>query len=115
VEEPERALELWQGLVQGRWTLVDTVDTDGKRFVLARRNAPRPRAFDKLDAEERCVLSYAAFGHSNKDMAYELGCSMNAVSATLSRGLRKLGLRSRTELAVVFGAQLFPPRSSKSG
>ena len=71
--------------------------------------------FDKLDAEERCVLSYAAFGHSNKDMAYELGCSINAVSATLSRGLRKLGLRSRAELAVVFGAQLFPPRSSKSG
>jgi hypothetical protein len=32
--EPERAIALWQGLVSGRWSLVDQFDHDGRRYVV---------------------------------------------------------------------------------
>lgn len=106
--KPERALALWQGLVDGRWTLVDRFDRDGRRFLIAHRNDPRlgtPRA---LTPRERQVLAYAALGHATKLIAYELGLSVGAVSAYLATALRKLGLRSRLELATI-GAPLGQP------
>jgi hypothetical protein len=32
---PERALQLWRALVDGRWSLVDSFETDGRRYVVA--------------------------------------------------------------------------------
>jgi len=104
-EEPERALELWRALVAGYWTVVDHVDHDGKRFLLAHRNDVtllRPTA---LDRNERMVALYASWGHSGKLMAYELGVSEAAVSAHLASVLRKLRLRSRADLVGLFGTQ----------
>ena len=41
--DEDEALELWQGLVAGRWSLVDRFDSDGRRFLVARRSrAPSP-------------------------------------------------------------------------
>jgi DNA-binding CsgD family transcriptional regulator len=101
--DPERALLSWKGLVDGRWSLVDTFDSDGRRFVVARRNEPafrRPRA---LSARERHVVALAAVGHASKVVAYQLGISTAAVDATLGRALHKLGLHSRAELATIAG------------
>jgi hypothetical protein len=36
----DEALELWQGLVAGRWSLVEQFDSDGRRFLVARKNDP---------------------------------------------------------------------------
>jgi hypothetical protein len=36
----DEALDLWQGLVAGRWSLFDRFDTDGRRFLIARKNDP---------------------------------------------------------------------------
>jgi DNA-binding NarL/FixJ family response regulator len=47
---------------------------------------------------QRQVVSYAAFGHSLKFIAYELGLGSATVSRHLKDALRKLGLRSRHEL-----------------
>jgi len=102
-EEPERALELWRALIAGYWTVVDHVDHDGKRFLLAQRNDVtllRPTA---LDRNERMVALYASWGHSGKLVAYELGLSEAAVSAHLASVLRKLRLRSRADLVGLFG------------
>jgi DNA-binding CsgD family transcriptional regulator len=102
-EEPERALELWRALVAGQWTVVDHVDHDGKRFLLAQRNDVtllRPTA---LDRNERMVALYASWGHSGKLMAYELGLSEAAVSSLLASVLKKLRLRSRADLVGLFG------------
>jgi DNA-binding CsgD family transcriptional regulator len=102
-KDPEAALLSWKGLVEGRWSLVDQFDSDGRRFLVARRNDPafrRPRA---LSRRERHVAALAAVGHPSKVIAYQLGISSAAAAATLTRALHKLGLHSRAELATVAG------------
>jgi DNA-binding CsgD family transcriptional regulator len=95
------ALELWKGLVSGRWSLVDRFDSDGRRYVVALRNDPavtHPRA---LTLRERQSGGLAGMGYPNKLIAYALGVSPSNVSATLRNVLRKLGLRHRSELAML--------------
>jgi DNA-binding CsgD family transcriptional regulator len=119
--DDDEALELWQGLVAGRWSLIDRFDTDGRRFFVARRNDPPvsdPRA---LSLRERQVLAYTAMGHSLKLTAYALGLSASAIAACRARGMRKLGLRTKADLVRLFSAAPAveraddgPPSSSRS-
>lgn len=105
--DPDEALELWSGLVDGRWSLVDRFESDGRRFLVACRNDPRradPRA---LTRTERAVLPYAAMGHPNKVIAYELGLSETSVANHVAAVTQKLGLPSRVALTSVL-ASLFP-------
>jgi DNA-binding CsgD family transcriptional regulator len=100
--DEDEALDLWKGLVAGRWSLVDQFDSDGRRFLVAHRNDPLvsdPRA---LTRRERQVLVYAAMGYPLKLIAYTLGLSAGTVSVLRTRGMRKLGVRSVTELAALF-------------
>lgn len=96
--DPEQSLELWQALVEGHWSVVDHVDTDGKRLIVARRNEPLDRTSKAISDGRRQVLALASLGYSNKLIAYELGLSPAAVSGHLKRGLAQLGLNSRQEL-----------------
>jgi DNA-binding CsgD family transcriptional regulator len=116
VAGPEEALELWRGLVAGRWSLIEHFDHDGRRYFVARRNDPKlpdPRA---LDLRERQVAAYAALGHPGKLIAYELGLSPSAVSRHLTSALRKLGATTRGDLLSIVGAQPDEPvPSSRSG
>jgi DNA-binding CsgD family transcriptional regulator len=100
VDEGE-AIELWRALVDGRWSLVDHVEKDGRRLVLARRNEPGARDPKALSPRERDVLAYAALGHSNKHIAYLLGLAPATVASHLASGTAKLGLRSRREVIEV--------------
>ncbi len=92
--DPAEAVALWQALVAGRWSLLDHFDSDGRRFVLAHRNDVRTPDLRGLTPRECQVLGYAALGHSNKVIAYELGLSTSTVAGHLSAARRKLGLRS---------------------
>ncbi len=112
--DPEQAVRLWTALVQGKWSLVDTRDSDGKRFLVARRNAAELGDPLALRADERRVVALAARGHSVKLIAYELGLSKPTVSVRLTRALQKLGLRSRAELARCFGAGAVTDRPRRS-
>ena len=51
-----------------------------------------------LANDELQVLALAAQAQGYKQIAFELEISISSVSERLRRGLRKLGLRSRTEL-----------------
>jgi DNA-binding CsgD family transcriptional regulator len=98
----DEALDLWQGLVAGRWSLIDRFDTDGRRFLIARKNDPDvtdPRA---LTLRERQVLAYAAMGHSLKLISYSLGVSTSSVSTTRKAAMRKLGLRTHADVMELF-------------
>jgi DNA-binding CsgD family transcriptional regulator len=99
------AAALWRALVDGRWTLVDFVDTDGRRFLLARRNAPHGREPKALTPLERSVAAFAVRGHANKYIAYLLGVAPSSVSSALASAYRKFGVRSRLELVRVFGRE----------
>ncbi len=103
--DPDEALALWRGLVDGTWSLVDHCDSDGKRYVLARRNEPGIRDPKALTQRERSVAAFAAMGHQDKFIGYLLGISAGTVSEHLKSARRKLGLSSRAELIRMF-AQL---------
>jgi DNA-binding CsgD family transcriptional regulator len=96
---PEQAVELWRALVLGRWSLVDHVDRDGKRFLLARRNAPGAHEPAALSEQEQRVLAVFSLLGSIKLVAYELGLSPSTISLELKSVCRKLGCRDRAELA----------------
>jgi DNA-binding CsgD family transcriptional regulator len=100
--DPDEALQLWEGLVDGTWSLVEQHEVDGKRHLLARRNPPGLREPRALHRNERSVLAFAAMGHQNKYIGYLLGLSASAVSLHLRSAQRKLGLASRTELIRTF-------------
>lgn len=101
-QDPERTLPLWQGLVSGRWSLVDRFDTDGKRFIVALKNDPIHSDPRGLTDKERQVAEYIGIGYSNKRIAYMFGISEAAVSNCATRIMVKLGLPSRVELASFF-------------
>jgi DNA-binding CsgD family transcriptional regulator len=101
--DPDQALGLWRGLVDGRWSLVDHVESDGRRYVLARRNPPGVRDPRALTARERDVAAYVALGHSSQYVAYALGLSSTTVTAHLRSAMRKLGVRTRRELILLLG------------
>jgi DNA-binding CsgD family transcriptional regulator len=94
-KEAERATGGWRVLVDARWTVLDSFEQDGKRFVVATRNqleaAPPPLLSDR----EQQVLAWAAMGHSNKEIAYELGLSASTVRVLIARAGRKLGVVGR--------------------
>ncbi len=104
--DPEEALGLWRGLVEGRWSLVDQCDSDGKRYLLARRNSPGVADPRRLTERQRSVLAFAAMGYQNKLIGYQLGLSPSAVSSHLEAARRKLGCVSRAELMRRFGPLL---------
>lgn len=91
--DPAECLAFWRAMVDGRWTLVDRIDTDGKRLVLAKRNTPSSPLAGALTERERTVLERASLGGSLRGVAYELGLAESTVSEALARGLRRLGLK----------------------
>lgn len=96
--EPARALALWRGLIDGRWSLVDRWESDSRRYIAVHRNAPShadPRA---LDSRERTVAHYLGLGASNKQIAFALGLPMGSVAALVRGAVRKLGGRHRSDV-----------------
>jgi DNA-binding NarL/FixJ family response regulator len=102
--DPDALLHAWRALVSGRWSLIDRFDSDGRRFLVARRNDPDVCAPPSLSPRERQVLAYAALGHSNKHIAYTLGLAPSTVSSHLCAAMKRLGVRRPSEIASAMGA-----------
>jgi DNA-binding NarL/FixJ family response regulator len=64
-----------------------------------RRAAPRPRRDRELTSAERRVAALVAEGMTNREVAAQLFTTVATVEAHLTRIYRKLGIRSRTQLA----------------
>jgi DNA-binding CsgD family transcriptional regulator len=106
----DEALDLWRGLVAGRWSLVEQFDSDGRRFLVARKNDPDVKDPRALTLRERQVLAYVAMGHPVKLIAYSLGVSPSSVSVSRRTAMRKLALRSPADVVRLFGTG--PPSES---
>ena len=103
--DADTALASWEALVCGRWSLVDRFDADGRRYLVARRNDPAvsdPRGLSRCEAQ---AAEFLSLGHSEKQIGYALGISSAAVSRSIRSAVRKLGLRSRAELASLFAGR----------
>jgi DNA-binding CsgD family transcriptional regulator len=96
---PDEALALWRGLVSGQWSLLDRFESDGRRYVVARRNEPVPTNPMALTLRERQILGHLLQGDALKVAAYALGIDVSTVSATAKTLLLKLGVRDVSELA----------------
>jgi DNA-binding CsgD family transcriptional regulator len=97
-----RSLDGWQGLIDARWSLLDQFESDGKRFVVARENAPRPPGPAALTERERQIVGYAALGHDNKIIAYDLGIAHATVKVLMARAAAKLGVRARSDVITAY-------------
>lgn len=62
---------------------------------------PRPSALAKLSARELQIAEAVAVGKRNRDIAEEIGTTEGSIKVYLHRIYEKLGVGSRTELAVL--------------
>ena len=88
----------WGPLTRARWTLIDSFERDGARFVVARENQSTIGGLEALTERERQAVAYLAIGQSTKETAYALGIAAATVRVLLSRAAAKLGVRSRSAL-----------------
>lgn len=95
--DPQRAVEVWRGLVSGTWSLIEHFESDGRRYLLARKNQPGASEPKALTQRERQVVHYAALGHSTKETAYALGVDEDTVATHRGSAMRKLGVGTRVE------------------
>ena len=94
----ERALALWKALTSGSLSLLERIDTDGKRFYDLYENPPWRTALRAFSAEEAEVVSQATRGLTNKEIGYALGRSQATVSRLLGTAAQKVGLPSARAL-----------------
>lgn len=99
-----KKLNLRKGLVDGTWSLIDRFESDGKRYIVAEANQPVPSVGGELTLRERQVVGYAALGHDNKVIAYDLGISHSTVRVLMARAAAKLGVKSRETLIAAYSA-----------
>ena len=59
--------------------------------------------YERLTATEARVAALVASGRSDREIATALALAAPSVEETLMQVCRKLGVRSRTELAVLLG------------
>jgi DNA-binding CsgD family transcriptional regulator len=90
-ETLEKAVEMFEKLGARPWE-------EKAREELSRISGRRAATDDLTDAEHRVAL-LAAEGRQNKEIAAELFLGVGTVERHLTSAYRKLGVRSRTELA----------------
>jgi len=92
----DRAREIFLELGAASW--VERCDNE------LRRARPRPRRDGELTHAECRVAALVAQGKKNREVAAQLFTTVSTVEAHLTRIYRKLGIRSRTELARLVAA-----------
>ena len=94
-ETLERALAIFEELGAALWA--------AKARAELRRIGGRTSSDDQLSETERRIVELVVAGRRNSEVAAELNLSPNTVAWNLSKVYRKLGVRSRTELAAHVG------------
>ena len=102
----EEAREIFKRLGAPLWA-------DRAQAELARIGGRVPSRGALTEGERRIAL-LAAEGHTNREVAMELSLTVHTVETVLSRTYRKLGVRTRVELAREFGRETGEPRAANS-
>jgi len=100
--DEDEAARVWQAVVAGRWSVIDTLDSNGRRFILAQANAGPRHSMKELTKRERQIVEHAARGLSNKAIAYSLGLAPSTIATHLSAAKKKLGGATRMQLVEMF-------------
>lgn len=99
---------LWQALLAGRCSLVDTFMAAGTRYVVVCKNPDEGAALRAIQGRELAVLELALTGRSGKWIAFELQLSESTVARTLRTALRRIGVVDAADLVGVRTAQFEP-------
>jgi DNA-binding NarL/FixJ family response regulator len=91
----------WEDLFAGEWKLLDQFDREGHRYVIARRRRRPIEA--ELEASEWDALRLRASGASLKVIADQLQVSLPTASRRIKSGMKKLGIRTGSDLAKLLG------------
>lgn len=91
--DPDAEVRARTALEATRWSVVTHAE---RTYAVANPSSVRARA--PLSHRETQAADLAAAGHSNKQIAYELGISYGSVVILLRRAAKKLGLAERAEL-----------------
>lgn len=94
----DQPLDSWRPLVDTRWTLVDTYESDGSRYIVARENHAEAPSLEVLSERERQVVACLAFGQTTKEIAYALGIDASTVRVLLQRAAARLSVAGRSGL-----------------
>lgn len=101
--EPDDLVAALQGIIAGQTVVAPELTGALARAV--RRDEPKADAeevaYSDLTPREMEILCHLAAGQSNKVIAHELGISEGTVKLHVKAILRKLGVRSRVEAAVL--------------
>jgi hypothetical protein len=103
--QPEEALQSFEALVAGRWSIVQSFESDGRRYLLAVQNPPGSMAAAALSANESHALVLRAQGLPHKLIAYELGVPDTVSFQLVQQGMAKLGLMHEADLPLLFREQ----------
>lgn len=108
--------DVWRGILRGEWSIVSKESREGVPALLLRRNDAEAARRLALTAREIAILQLVARGEPHKSIATRLQVSISTVATHVQRALKKLGLRSRTEVAwllkPVFSEESAPPAAS---
>lgn len=93
---------LWDEVCAGRWEFIDRFEHAGRRLLVARR-AARVRGGAALTRAEVLCMAAVLDRALQKVVAADLGVSESTVSTHVRRAMRKLGIATRAELALLVG------------
>jgi DNA-binding CsgD family transcriptional regulator len=88
-------LRAWPSAIDGRWTLIDRIESEGRRYVVA---VETREAVERLTLRESEIVGLAATGLSNKEIAFDLGIAHATVKVLIHRAATRLGLTTRQDL-----------------
>ena len=116
-DDPQVLVTLWQGIAEGRWSIVDHFEAGDRRYLAAYRHPALiadPRA---LSEREHDVAVFVGAGANNRQVAADLGMSPSTVATHLAAALSKLGLAKRLDLVALVGrfAHAVPPEHADDG
>jgi DNA-binding NarL/FixJ family response regulator len=98
------ATRLWLGLLDGKWSIVDRLDQNGRRFLVAQKHEGSAVDQGALTARERQIIARAARGNSVKEIAFEFGVASSTITQILRGAFMKMGISCRTELVRIHAA-----------
>lgn len=107
-EQPDAALTLWPALANGRWSLLDMVDTDGKSYTVLRENPLPVRSEHRLSERERQVAWPVGRGQHVELVSYELDLAPSTIRSQLHAAMRKLNIRHQSERLRLCRAVIMP-------
>jgi len=85
-------LDAWRAVYERRWTLVETVESDGRRLLLARVNPPPQQSIQGATERQQQVAALLAQGIPQKVIAFDLQIAPSTVAFHVRRLAATLGI-----------------------